>query len=130
MLSQSNLAKNNHQWCFIDFAVRYPCEIDWCDSSKLMQRIHEICIDDPPSEEDLYEMGWWLRSYNSKTIICELKGSRKFLLFDLKQTIILTVMKRLTLSLLMTLALLLESVWVGVLFCQSVRVVLIYPLPA
>ena len=46
------------QWSFVDYSEGYSCEFDWCNSSELMERINEMHLEDPPSEYDLYNMGW------------------------------------------------------------------------
>ena len=53
------LKRHKHdEWSFVDYSEGYSCEFDWCDGSELMDRINEMHLEDPPSEHDLYNMGW------------------------------------------------------------------------
>ena len=42
----------------VDYSEGYSCEFDWCHGSELMDRLNEMPLEDPPSEHDLYNMGW------------------------------------------------------------------------
>ena len=40
------------------FPEGYACEFDWCGGAELMDLLTELNLEDPPTERDLYNMGW------------------------------------------------------------------------
>ena len=53
------LKRHKHdQWGLIDYSEGYACEFDWCGGSELMDLLTQLNLEDPPSERDLYNMGW------------------------------------------------------------------------
>lgn len=50
--------RGNNQWNFIDYSAGCVREFDWCDGSKLLERINEMHLEEWPSEHHLHNIGW------------------------------------------------------------------------